>query len=97
MKLEVRDKKALMARLKRAEGQVAAIRRMIDGDEYCVDVLTQIAAARGALAKVGQVILRSHVENCVQDAFVSGDEQARASKVDELVGVFGRYAGLGGK
>ena len=95
MHLTAPERKKLLARLKRAEGQVAAIRRMVEEDAYCVDVLLQLQAARGALGKAGQVLLRSHVEGCVHDAFTRGDESERAAKVDELMDVFGRYSGLG--
>lgn len=84
-------KKALAARLRRAEGQVAALRRMIDGDAECVDVLLQVAAAQGALGRVGEIVLDAHVRTCVRDAFDSGDEDARDAKIAELMDVFGRY------
>lgn len=95
MHLADSERKKLLARLKRAEGQVAAVRRMIEDDAYCVDVLLQLQAARGALGKAGQVLLRSHVEGCVQEAFTHGGEDERTQKIDELMDVFGRYAGLG--
>lgn len=89
------DKKRMLARLKRIEGQVAGIRRMIEDDTYCVDVLVQIAAARGALGKAGTVLLGNHVEHCVSAAFEHGDADERKVKVDELMHVFARYAGVG--
>lgn len=93
--LDAPDKRKLLTRLKRIEGQVAAIRRMVEDDAYCVDVLVQIAAARGALGKAGTVLLGSHVEHCVRDAFEHGDADERQAKVDELMDVFARYAGVG--
>lgn len=90
-------KKKVLARLKRAEGQTAALRRMVEEDAYCVDVLTQISAAQGALGKVGQIILGSHVRTCVSDAFTRGDDDDRVEKVEELMDVFGRYAGIGSR
>lgn len=95
MKRDEAERKKLIARLKRVEGQVAAVRRMVESDAYCVDVLTQIAAARGALGKVGQVLLRDHVEHCVTDAIGTGDTAARQQSVDELMDIFGRFSGLG--
>lgn len=86
--------KKLLARLKRAEGQVAAVRRMVEQDKYCVDVLTQIAAVQGALSRVGQILLGTHIEHCVSDALSSGDEQRRQDTIEELMDVFGRYANL---
>ncbi|MEL6345074.1 MAG: metal-sensitive transcriptional regulator [Myxococcota bacterium] len=95
MNLNDKDKRRLLARLKRAEGQVAAVRRMLSADTYCVDVLIQLSAARGALNKVGEAILRQHIETCVADAFQSGDADASAQKVEELMDVFARYGGIG--
>ena len=86
-------KKKVLARLRRVEGQTAALRRMVEEDTYCVDVLTQISAAQGALGKVGQIILGSHVRTCVSQAFDRGTEQDKVEKVEELMDVFGRYAG----
>jgi len=94
--LDPTEKRRMSARLKRIEGQVAAIRRMVEDETYCVDVLVQIAAARGALGKAGTVLLGAHVHSCVRDAFEHGDDEARQAKIDELMHVFARYAGVGG-
>ena len=83
------------ARLKRIEGQVAALSRMLDSDTYCVDVLLQISAAQGALGGVGQLILGQHIQSCVSDAFRNGDEAERQLKIEELVDVFSRYGRMG--
>ena len=88
-------KKKLLARLRRAEGQLAAVRRMVDEDDYCVDTLLQISATCGALNKVGQILLESHIENCVSHAFATGDAKERKRKVDELMDVFARYGSVG--
>ena len=88
------DKARLLARLARAEGQVAAVRRMVEQDKYCVDVLVQIAAARGALVKIGDVVLRNHIQTCVSAAFVAEDEDDRTRKVDELMDVFARLSAM---
>ena len=95
--LDTDEKTKLLARLKRAEGQLAAVRRMVEEDTYCVDVLLQIAALRGALGKAGHVLLGSHLRHCVTHAFESGDDAARSRTLDELLEVFGRYGGLGAK
>ena len=86
-------KNKVSARLRRIEGQVAALVRMVEEDRYCVDVLLQLASARGALAKAGEVILRSHVESCVTAALRSGKAAERKQKIDELMEVFSRYGG----
>ena len=94
MHLSPEDQKKLVARLKRAEGQLAGVRRMVEGDGYCVDVLLQLQAVRGALAKIGQLVLRNHVETCVSDALQDGNPDQVGQKLDELMDVFGRYAGV---
>lgn len=89
------DKDKLLKRLRRLEGQIAGIRRMLEDDSYCVHVLMQVAAARGAISKIAQSLLRSHVETCVDKALRSPQTRQRRAKVDELVEVFERYGGLG--
>jgi DNA-binding FrmR family transcriptional regulator len=83
-------RKAVTTRLKRIEGQVRGLLRMIENDRYCVDVLTQINAVRAALHKVEEQILRDHVSHCVADAFASGSPIDQRHKVEELVGTIGR-------
>ena len=87
------EKTALRHRLRRAEGQVAAVARMLDADAYCVDVLTQLRAATAALNKVGAAVLENHLRTCVADAFAAGDAADREAKIAELMGVFGKYGG----
>jgi len=77
-------------RLRRVEGQVGGLLRMVDDDRYCVDVLTQINAIRAALHKVEERILQDHVSHCVADAFASGDVTAQRHKVEELITTIGR-------
>ena len=90
--MEVHDvtKRGVRTRLKRIEGQVGGLLRMVDDDRYCVDVLTQINAVRAALHKVEEQILRDHVSHCVADAFVSGDVNEQRHKVDELIATLAR-------
>jgi DNA-binding FrmR family transcriptional regulator len=83
-------KKSIAARLRRIEGQVGGLLRMVAEDRYCVDVLTQINAVRAALHKVEKQILEDHVSHCVADAFASGNAAARRRKVAELVETVGR-------
>lgn len=89
-----RTKQELLRRLSRAEGQMAAIRRMVEEEQDCVDVLLQISAVRGALGKAGQLLLGSHIESCVSEVFASGDAAAREEQVVELMDVFGRFGGI---
>jgi DNA-binding FrmR family transcriptional regulator len=94
---EPEAKRKLISRLRRIEGQVAAICRMAEEDVHCVDMLLQISAVQGALGKAGQVLLGSHVETCVADAFSKGSKQERQQAIDELMEVFGRYGKIGGR
>jgi DNA-binding FrmR family transcriptional regulator len=79
------DKPALLKRINRLEGQVRGIGRMVDEDRYCIDILTQIQAARAALAKVETEILREHIGHCVEGAIASGDTAAQREKIAELI------------
>ncbi|WP_234731252.1 metal-sensitive transcriptional regulator [Acidocella facilis] len=77
-------------RLKRIEGQVGGLLRMVDDNRYCIDMLTQISAVRAALQKVEEEILRDHLSHCVADAFTSGNVTDQRHKVEELVQTLGR-------
>ena len=83
-------KKTVQVRLARIEGQVRGLAQMVDQDRYCIDVITQVRAARAALAKVEQAILSDHLGSCVEAAIVSGDPKQQRAKVAELIEVLGR-------
>ncbi|WP_433272090.1 metal-sensitive transcriptional regulator [Actinosynnema sp. CS-041913] len=70
------DKDGYLARLRRVEGQVRGLQRMVENDEYCIDVLTQIAAATKALQAVSLGLLDEHLKHCVADALAQGGEGA---------------------
>lgn len=82
------DKEDLIKRLRRIEGQVRGIQRMIEEDKYCVDILIQISAVRSALDRVGLILLEDHTRGCVARALKSGDGE-RA--IDELSDVVRRF------
>ena len=86
------DTKATQNRLKRIEGQVRGIQRMVDEDAYCVDVLTQVAAVQTALEQVAVQVLDAHVRHCVADAVGGEDEDAAAERLDELMAAVRRFA-----
>jgi len=77
-------------RLRRIEGQVRGIAKMVEDDRYCVDILTQTRAVQAALRKVEDAILRRHVETCVVDAARAGQPEQDA-KIAELMDVIGRF------
>ena len=83
-------KKPSVTRLRRIEGQVGGLIRMVEEDRYCVDVLTQINAVRAALHKVEKQILEDHVAHCVAHAFSHGDKGEQRLKIEELVDTIGR-------
>lgn len=88
------DKKKLLVRLRRIGGQVEAVGRMIEDDEYCVDILMQLSAATGALGKVGQIVLENHLKTCVAEAMKEGKKADRDEKLQELVDLFRKYASV---
>ena len=85
------DKDALVKRLKRVEGQVRGIERMVEEERYCIDILTQISAATTALDALGLKLLERHVSSCVARAFASGDEAEAAAKSRELIEAVERF------
>ena len=85
------DARALHNRLRRIEGQVRGLQRMVDEDAYCVDILTQVAAVQTALEQVAVNVLDAHVRNCVADAVTDGGAQAD-DKLDELMTAVRRFA-----
>jgi DNA-binding FrmR family transcriptional regulator len=83
-------KTSCLKRLKRIEGQVRGLARMVEDDRYCIDVVTQIAAARAALRRLEEEVLRDHVAHCVEHAITSGDKADQRRKIAELMAVVGR-------
>ena len=80
------EKKKLINRLSRIEGQIRGIRRMVEDDAYCVDILTQSAAARSAFDAFNRELLRRHVEGCVARDLKAGDGDV----IDELMDIIGK-------
>jgi CsoR family transcriptional regulator, copper-sensing transcriptional repressor len=79
-------KDQLMSRLRRVEGQVRGVERMVEEDRYCIDVLTQIGAIQAALDKVALGLLDDHARHCV----IGGDEAKKDERTAELMGAVGR-------
>jgi DNA-binding FrmR family transcriptional regulator len=74
------DKDAYLRRLKRIEGQIRGLQRMVEEDKYCIDILTQVSAATSALQSVAIGLLDEHVRHCVADA-TKGDDPAHADRM----------------
>lgn len=81
----------LIRRLRRIEGQVRGLQKMVEERRYCVDILTQIEAATAALARVQDRILEAHLNHCVADALEGEDRAARREKVEEVVTLLKKY------
>lgn len=86
-RVERPDKAALTKRLNRIEGQVRGINRMVEEDRYCIDILTQITAAKSALDAIALQLLESHAHGCVKKAMGSGEGDVA---IGELVAVVKR-------
>lgn len=82
------NKEQILTRLKRAEGQVRGVARMVEEDKYCIDVMTQINAAQAALDKVALELLRDHAKYCLTDKNLT--TEGTQEKADELVGAIER-------
>lgn len=83
------DRTKLLSRLKRVEGQVRGVHKMIEDDRYCVDILVQLAAIKSATHQVALSILESHTRGCVKDALTSGIESNE--KLEELMDVIRQF------
>ena len=83
------DKEAVQKRLRRIEGQVRGLQRMVEEDRYCINILEQVSAITRALQSVALVLLDGHLEHCVAEAIQSGDRDASA-KLNEASAAIGR-------
>lgn len=79
------DKQALLGRLRRIEGQVRGVHRMVEEDTYCIDVLTQISAATRALQAVALGLLEGHLAHCVVDAAREGDPTSKVKEASDAI------------
>ncbi|MHB9118029.1 MAG: metal-sensitive transcriptional regulator [Burkholderiales bacterium] len=88
-RVEQPHKKALLARLKRIEGQVRGVAKMVEDDRYCIDILTQVSAAKSALDALALKLLEDHTSGCVQNAIRAGEGTAA---IGELMGIVRKLA-----
>lgn len=84
------SRSAVITRLRRIEGQIKGIVRMLEQDRYCIDILHQIQAVKAALTKAETALLRSHARDCVDEALQRGSLEDRRDKILELVELFER-------
>jgi CsoR family transcriptional regulator, copper-sensing transcriptional repressor len=85
------DKAKIMARLRRMEGQVRGVQRMVEEDQYCLDVLTQLSAIIAAARQTGLLVLEDHVRGCVLGSEHAHDEIDREELLTELIGAIDRF------
>lgn len=84
-------KEQALTRLRRIEGQVRGIQKMIEDERYCADVLVQISAVHESLRGVAQLLLRNHLKYCATDAIKSSDSSRRERMYDELTALFAKH------
>ena len=87
--IKAKDKEKIQNRLRRIEGQVRGVQRMVDEEAYCVDVLTQISSIVSAMEKVGALLLKDHVEHCVRESIEKGE--GADEKIEELTSAVERF------
>jgi DNA-binding FrmR family transcriptional regulator len=87
--IKSKDKELLQNRLRRIEGQVRGVQRMVDEEAYCIEVLTQIASVVAALEKVGTILLKDHIEHCVRESIENGEDAEE--KIEELTAAVERF------
>jgi len=85
------DRDEILSRLRKVEGQIRGIQRMVSEDAYCVDILTQISAVVSGVEKVGLRVLREHLQGCVSEAIRSKKPDESDEKIDEVVKVVERF------
>jgi DNA-binding FrmR family transcriptional regulator len=88
--MQANAKTSVLKRLRRIEGQVRGLARMVEDDRYCIDIVTQLSAVRAALRRAEEEILADHVSHCVERAIASGNKGEQRRKVGELIDVLSR-------
>jgi DNA-binding FrmR family transcriptional regulator len=82
---------AELVRLRKIEGQIRGVQKMIEEKRYCVDILTQISSIVGAIKSVEENILERHLKGCVNTSFTKGNKEDKANKINEIIGVLGKF------
>jgi len=80
-----------LVRLRRIEGQIRGVQKMIEEKRYCVDILTQLTSIVGAIKSVEENILERHLKGCVHQSFTKGSKDDKASKINEVVDVLKKF------
>jgi len=85
------QKKQAVTRLKRIEGQIRGLQKMVEKDRYCIDILTQTASVVSALKGVEDLVMGQHLQTCVADAMRSNDMHKQQDKIDEVMTVLSKF------
>lgn len=80
-----------IVKLKRIEGQIRGVQKMIEEKRYCIDILTQLSSVVGAVKSVEENILERHLKGCVRQSFSKGSKEDRQKKIDEVIGVLKKF------
>jgi CsoR family transcriptional regulator, copper-sensing transcriptional repressor len=88
--MKAQTAKNCLNRLRRVEGQIRGVAKMIEEDRYCIEVITQLQAVKSALLRIEEEILKDHVAHCVASALKSGNANEQKNKIDELMAVITR-------
>lgn len=86
------SKEDVLKRLRRIEGQVKGIQKMIEEDKYCIDILTQVSAVRSAINKVGSIILEKHSMTCIENVVSSEDKERALTELAKSMQSFMKFA-----
>jgi DNA-binding FrmR family transcriptional regulator len=86
-----KEKEAVLNRLRRIEGQVKGITKMVEEDRYCIDILNQTAAVASALRNVENRVMENHLNTCVAEAMRSNDEEIKREKTAEVMDVISKF------
>lgn len=89
------QKKTVISRLKRIEGQIRGIQKMIEADRYCIDILTQTTSVVAALHGVEDLVMEQHLNTCVTDAIRSGNDEEKNHKIEEVMTVLSKFRKTG--
>jgi DNA-binding FrmR family transcriptional regulator len=92
MAIQNEEKEDVLRRLNRIEGQVKGIKRLVDEDTYCVDVMTQVSSVHEALRSVGKILMRNHLQHCVTDALRDGDDTKAEKTYQEMMDLIYKFA-----
>jgi DNA-binding FrmR family transcriptional regulator len=80
-----------LIRLKRIEGQIRGIQKMIEDKRYCIDILVQLSSIQGAIKRVEENILEGHLKGCVLTSFSKGTKADKSKKISEVIDVLGKF------